>query len=158
MISAIRSSLFLLVLLLVVACNEKPFFDSYHHLNKGWHKDSIVHFDVSISDTSAHYGINVKLRHNAEYPYSNLWVFRRIASNLGTEYQDSANFILADPSGKWLGQGVGELKTVVRKYREEALRFRAPGIYTFYLQQGMRMDDLPGIEAVGLEVYKLEEE
>lgn len=158
MTDARRISLFLAIGLLLGACGKAPVFDQYHQMHNSWHKDSVISFTVAITDTSAPYGINVKLRHNAQYPFSNLYVFRKIESASGVEYQDTANFELADPSGKWLGHGVGELKTVVRRYRKEAVWFSTPGKYTFTLQQGMRVDALPGVEEIGLEVLKLDEE
>lgn len=158
MISAKEISLFLVIGLLLGACGNPPVFDQYQNTNNVWHKDSVLHFTVAITDTSAPYGISVKFRHNAQYPYANLYMFRKIESTTGIAYQDTVNFQLADASGKWLGSGIGELKTVIRRYRKEAVWFSAPGKYTFTLQHGMRVDNLPGIEQVGLEVVKLEEE
>lgn len=159
MTSAIKISAFFLAFILALAsCGKAPVFDEYVSTNNMWHKDSIVRFTVAITDTSVPYGINVKVRHNAQYPFANLYVFRSISSVAGIVYSDTANFTLADASGKWLGSGIGELKTVVRRYRKEAVWFSSPGKYTFNLQQGMRTETLPGIEQVGLEVIRIEEE
>lgn len=152
-----KASLIVFLAILVSGCNEAPLFDSFVSLNDGWQKDSILEFNVRITDAGQAYLVNVKMRHNGNYPYSNIYMFRKIESANGVEYQDTVNFVLADPTGKWLGSGVGELKTMVWTYRANALKFNEPGNYTFSLQQGMRTDVLPGIEDVGLEVIALNE-
>lgn len=155
---AIKNSLFALLLFGILACGKSPVYNHFVDVENLWFQDSVITFKVPIDDVSATYGINVLLRHNADYPFANLYMFRKIESADALIYQDTVNFQLADPSGKWLGSGIGELKTVARRYRNEAVRFSAPGTYTFYIQQGMRIDSLMGIDAVGLELFKIEEE
>lgn len=138
-----------------VACTNAPLADAFVPMPNGWHKDSVLQFPVKIADVNQAYRVNVKMRHNGDYPYANIYMFRKIESANGIEYQDTVNFALADPTGKWLGSGVGELKTMVWAYRADALKFNQPGNYVFSLAHGMRTDVLPGIENVGLEVIEI---
>ena len=152
-------------LLLIIAaafnlssCDERPYFEEYLKVDKnGWIADSSAQFQVQIDDTSSAYALVFNLRANDNYPYSNLYLFRKILSEESTEYADTAQLFLADAYGRWLGDGIGELKTFQRAYRREPLSFRKKGIYTFEFRQAMRTDALSGVEEVGLTVYKIED-
>jgi len=155
---AIRNSIFLLGTLALAACGNPRMYDSFKPINGAWHQDSVVQFVVPVADNEETYAVSVKLRHNADYPYSNLYMFRTISSVNGIEYQDTVNFTLADATGKWLGNGIGEVKTMVWPYSRRGLKFTNTGKYTFTLQQGMRDTLLEGIMDVGLEINQITEE
>lgn len=139
------------------SCEEQPFYESYLSIDSGkWQADSVARFEVDIEDTLSSYPIVINIRANADYPYSNLYLFRKIYSEVGLEYSDTAEFKMADAYGRWLGEGVGELKTFQRVFRKEPLRFRRAGTYRFELVQAMRQDPLIGIEDIGLTIYKNE--
>lgn len=143
----------------LVSCGKNPFYEEYAHVSdQGWYKDSIVRFTIDIQDTSTPYELEVHLRNNGNYPYSNIYLFRKIISDRGIEFSDTASFTLADSYGKWLGKGVGELKTNTWPYKSGALEFKHRGKYTFTFQQGMRTDYLKGVEDIGLGVYKIEQQ
>jgi len=114
----------------------------------------VARFEVEIEDTMSFYAVFFNLRANNNYPNSNLYLFRTIYSEEGIEYRDTANLTLADPYGRWLGEGVGDLKTFQRIYRKQPLRFAKPGTYTFEFVQAMRIDPLQGVEDIGLSIYK----
>jgi gliding motility-associated lipoprotein GldH len=124
-------------------CGPSPVFDSFQPLVMNGMQIAFLKFVVPIENVDDTYAVNVKMRHNANYPFANLYMFRKIKSNNGLEYQDTVNFIVADPRGKWLGKGVGEVKTMVWPYRANTIKFNTPGKYTFTLQQGMRQEALP---------------
>jgi len=133
-------------------------FDVFAPIKNGWHQDSIVQFTVPVKDTSMQYFVSMKIRHNADYAYENVYLFRTISSASGIEYQDTVDLILADETGKWLGEGVGEVKTMQWGYGRGALRFNNTGKYTFSLQQGMRDSVLVGIMDVGLSIEEIDEQ
>lgn len=143
------------VSLLLCSCQQKPYYENYLKVSEqGWHQDSAAIFEVEISDTTSSYAVIFNLRANGSYPYSNLYLFRTVSSEEGLEYQDTAQVILADQYGKWLGEGIGELKTFSRPFRAQALRFNRSGNYTFKFVQAMRDEYLRGVEDVGLTLYK----
>jgi gliding motility-associated lipoprotein GldH len=139
------------------SCDESPYFEEYLSVGeKGWQADSIASFQVEIEDTTCSYALVFNLRANDDYPYSNLYLFRKILSEESTEYADTAQIFLADAYGRWLGDGIGSLKTFQRPYRREPLSFRKKGEYTFEFSQAMRANALNGVEEVGLTIYKIE--
>lgn len=152
-----RASSLVFVFLLAAGCGKSPMYDASKALKVGWHSDSVLTFEVPVKDINSFYYVSMKVRHNADYPYQNLYLFRTISSATGLEYQDTVDLTLADDRGKWLGEGIGELKTMAFAYGRGELRFTNMGKYTFTIQQGMRDTLLPGITDVGLTIELIEE-
>ncbi len=152
-----NSFLILAVSVLAWACDPQPIYEEYVAVpGNEWVSDSTISFEIEIDDTSAVYQAVWYLRNNDNYEYSNIYLFRNVRSERGLEFADTAQFILADAYGKWLGKGIGELKTNTWPFKNGYLRFKHGGKYTFTLQQAMRTDRLKGVEDVGLGIYKLD--
>lgn len=117
-----------------------------------WHMDSVVRFEVPITDISATYRTIVYVRHSERYPYQNMWLF------VGNETQrDTIEFYLADDRGRWLGDrhnGIIEMPVLL----DENRLFSGPGTYVFEIQHGMRDTLLRGVTDIGLEVIRNGEE
>lgn len=155
--STLAAGWLLLLSIALSGCQEQPYYEQYQEVApSGWHKDSVKSFAVEIEDTTATYAVIFNLRANSQYPYSNLYLFRNIGSEAGKEYADTANLTLANAYGEWLGTGVGDLKTFSRPFRAQPLRFNRRGTFRFNFTQAMRRDTLPGVEDVGLTLYKQE--
>ncbi len=140
---------------LVASCSETPYFEEYVEIpNNEWHQDSSIFFTVDVDDTTSKFLIGLNLRNNNSYPYSNIFLFREIRSSRGIEFRDTAEFYLANAYGKWLGEGIGELKTNQWVFSKEGVRFRKKDTYTFSITQAMRTERLEGIEDVGITIFK----
>ncbi len=151
-----KIQLFAIIALIVSACNNRPFYEKYIAIeNRVWHADSIISFSINVKDTSSIYTIRLNLRNNSDYPYSNIFLFREITSSRGIEFKDTVEYFLADRYGKWTGRGIGELKTSSWPYKSGELRFNRSGIYKFSIQQAMRIDQLKGIEDIGITIYRI---
>lgn len=144
--------------LAALACQEGPLVQSVTSFSEDqWYQDSVVTVDVNVTDTQAVYRVSFKIRHTADYPYSNVYLFREIRSAHQTEYQDTVDVRLANEAGAWNGGGVGALKTLELPYRQAGLRFPKPGTYRFRFQHGMRDEPLVGIRDIALTIEKEEE-
>ena len=140
---------------LLSACSDNAWFDSYKEISEtGWSQDSVISFTIDITDTNAAYDARLLLRANADYPYSNLYIFREVESERGKELRDTVQYVLADRFGKWLGEGVGDLKTYEWAYWPRSVQFKHAGTYKFTIQQAMRDHSLAGVTQVGLSLYK----
>jgi gliding motility-associated lipoprotein GldH len=138
-------------MVLLTSCKDDAIFDQFVTLpEKGWHEDSVMTFSVEITDTVSRYEIFLTIRNTEDYPFSNLFLFREIETRNELQFRDTAQYLLADRFGKWLGKGLGALRTNTFIYKNQALRFTHMGVYTFTLQHGMREEWLPGITDVGL--------
>ncbi len=139
--------------ILFSACTDTAVYrDSAVFSAQEWHQDSAVTFQVEVTDTIGKYRILIDLRNNSNYPYSNLFLFRQIESKQGVEFADTAQYLLADRQGKWLGKGSGAIKSSTFSFKAQALRFTKMGTYTFTLQHGMRDIYLKGVEDIGLRI------
>lgn len=149
--------LLLIVGILASACGRTVVYEEYVEIpDRGWYKDSVISFEVEISDTSSGYDLMLYLRNNHNYPYSNIYFFRSVASDRGMEFGDTSEYLMADPYGKWLGKGTGSIRSHEWPYRESKVFFNKSGTYTFNIQHAMRTDYLEGVESIGLGVFKAE--
>lgn len=146
--------LFLLIVVSLTACDRTRVFESYHEIDsKGWSKDSVVTFKFNIKDTIQAHNLFINLRNKGNYPNSNIWLFLSVDSPDGTSLSDTIEFTLADPTGKWLGSGLGDLFDNQIIYRSNVY-FPQRGTYVFNIQHGMRSEMLEGIRDVGVRVEK----
>ena len=144
----------ILLIVGIVSCDRKRVFEAYKTLdNNGWNKDSVVIFDVALSDTIRNHNLYVNIRNKGTYPYSNLWLFLSVGSPDGKMITDTVEFSLAEASGRWKGSGIGDLHDNQILYKS-SVYFPHKGNYTFHIKQGMRDNVLPGIRDIGFRIEK----
>ena len=142
-------------LIIISSCDNSRIFEDYQSISEsGWHKDSLVIFNILIFDTLQNHNLLVNVRNDMTYKYSNLWLFIEIDQPGGVVLKDTFELSLAHPSGKWLGDGFGGFKTRQVMYRRNVY-FPASGNYKINVQHGMRDDKLAGISDIGFRVENL---
>jgi len=151
--------LFFIVLLFslgtIAGCDPGRIFDDYQTIKKGeWHRDSLVQFNFKIADTAATHNLYIGLRNRGDYSNQNIWLFVTVESPTGNRVADTVEYYLAEPSGKWLGKGIGDLYDCRFSYRDNVF-FPDTGNYKVSIRQGMRYDVLKGINDVGFRVEKI---
>jgi gliding motility-associated lipoprotein GldH len=155
-INPVLAAIFFIIPLLITACNNRDVFFQYSTLPvEGWHKDSLLVFDVPVTDSAATYNVYLYIRNSNSYPYQNFWFFTEKTTVQGSTVNDTIECYLADRRGKWLGSGAGalfEMPVVI----EQNISFERNGIYRYRITQGMREDILQGISDIGLRVEKNE--
>lgn len=145
-----------MVMLLIASCDENRVLDDYKAIPpSGWERDSLVDFNVDITNTSHKYNLYLNVRNKTSYSYSNLWLFVEIIEPDSTIKKDTTEIILADPDGKWLGEGFDGLKTHVKPFKSY-FTFDQAGVYNIKIQQGMRENNLKGINDIGFRIEKTE--
>ena len=150
-----RISPVLLVFMVLFSCQNKQVFEKYSPINEAiWHKDSLVVFNVPVSDTSRNHNLLLGVRNDIQYPFSNLWLFIDIAPPGGEAMTDTFEIVLASPSGEWLGQGMGGIKTRQVMFKRNVV-FSEPGNYRVSIRHGMRKKLLKGIHDIGFKVEKI---
>ena len=152
-----HSLMFLLIFFaaaLLFSCDPRTVFDNYSAIEPtGWNKDSVKVFQVPVKDSTVHHNIYINLRNRTSYSYNNIWLFIGISSPAGETIQDTVQFLLADPSGRWSGKGFGGVKDNRFLYRSNVY-FPHAGTYLFSVRHGMRQELLPGISDIGFRVEK----
>lgn len=111
--------------------------------------------EATIEDTSASYDLYINVRNAGTYSFSNLFLFLNTYTPDGALARDTIELVLADEQGQWKGDGMGDIWDN-RILFKRGQRFLLPGNYRFELEQGMRIDPLPGIMDAGVRIEKAE--
>ncbi|MDE5786077.1 MAG: gliding motility lipoprotein GldH [Duncaniella sp.] len=91
--------------------------------------------------------LSIAVRHDASYPYSNLWLEVAVARQGKNVSADTVNLTLCDPYGRWLGQGFGgsyQIEIPVAQY------VALDSLTTLRVRHIMRCDTIRGIDQVGI--------
>jgi gliding motility-associated lipoprotein GldH len=152
----IHSFIVVLVLVLLSSCNSNTVFSKYETFAENeWAAKNKVTFKIPVTDSVNLHNIYFMVRHAESYPYSNLFLFVSTKYPDGKVLSDTMELVLANQKGQWLGEGAGDLydyKVAVKKN----IRFAQKGNYEFSFEQGMRVDPLPLIMDLGIEIEKSE--
>jgi len=151
-----RLSGFLLVCLVfsLAGCEKRAVFDNNKTLpGDVWNSDQVIRFDVEIKDTVNIHKFYLNLRHKTNYRFANIFLFINTTYPDGNEARDTVECILADPSGKWLGKGISNIRDCQVLLRR-GLRFPQNGTYIFEFEQAMREPELTGVMDIGMRIVK----
>jgi gliding motility-associated lipoprotein GldH len=139
-------------LILLLSCDSSRVFEVNKRIENGaWSSQRAMHFEVQIQDTVSPHNIFINLRNSGNYGYSNLFLFVETTAPSGQSLVDTLECYLADETGKWYGNGLGNIYFLQVPFKQNVI-FPLTGIYTFDVVQAMRTDPLEGIEDVGLRV------
>ena len=150
-----RVGLFLPVIFMFFAsCDSGTIYDNNKSLpDDVWKSGKIIRFDVDLEDTVSVCKFYLNVRHNTSYRYANLFLFINTTFPDGEEARDTVEIILADPSGKWLGKGISNIRDNQVLLRR-GLRFPRKGTYVFEFEQAMREPELEGILDIGMRIAR----
>ena len=135
-----RNSVLLLVfgfMFLSVSCDSKRIYDEYKSVPNGWNKDSIISFTLHPPDSIKPYNLFVNLRNTSQYKYSNIYLIVEMVFPHGKTIKDTLEYRMADPSGKFLGSGIMDVKENKLWYKENVI-FNETGDYIVNIQHAMR--------------------
>lgn len=119
----------------------------------GWSVSDSLLFDVEITDTLTAMNFLLNLRHNDDYPYSNIYFFVNTVYPSKHYSRDTIEILLAGKDGQWYGKGFGKLKEVQIMLKDR-VTFPMKGVYTFSFVQAMREEKLQGVEDLGIKIEK----
>ena len=144
----------LIFFLILVGCNKKRVFEEHKSFEKQpWNSDSGIVFKHTIKDTITKNQIEIKLRHTVDYEFQNIFLF------IKAEKQDTVEIKLANKEGRWLGRGVGNIRSIDFLYKKHK-RFFKKGVLSIEVQQAMRygklekIQNLKHIESIGICIEK----
>jgi gliding motility-associated lipoprotein GldH len=145
----------LLALLVFAACDSKRVYDKFESIEENsWKYEDLKNFEFEIQDTSLSYQFYIQTRNTSAYNYSNFYMLLTLETPKGDSSEERMNFLLADETGKWLGDGSNGLYTCKIKVKD-TLKFSEIGTYKATLKQDMRDNPLLGIADVGVRIEKL---
>jgi len=153
--------LFSIVVTGLFSCSNNMKFDQYQSIeNDRWHKDSIISFIVESNDTISKNNININIRNNKEYEFSNLFLIVGIRFPNNYQIVDTLEYEMTTPEGHFLGTGFADIKENKLEYKTN-VAFPVKGEYKISVQQAMRKTKdidglvyLNGITDVGVQIEK----
>lgn len=143
-----------ILLLGIYSCDPNRIYDTSTSLyNESWHKDTFLLFEVPVTDTLQAYNMYINNRITGQYGYENMYLF--ITTKLPNQVivRDTLECILAEPNGRWLGKGFGNIWTNRIPYKKQ-FRFPFQGTYVFQLEQAMREEELKHVVDAGIRIEK----
>ena len=151
---------FIILMLGVISCDSSQVFDEYKTIENTWHKDAVVSFNFDSTDTIKPYNLFVNIRNTSKFKYSNLFLVVDINFPNGKTLKDTLEYLMAKPSGEFLGTGFTNVKAN-KLWFKEGFIFSESGDYVINIQQAMRkngsvkgVENLEGITDVGFRVEK----
>lgn len=132
------------------SCNNDVVFEHLQEVEvTGWDYKKPVNFTFTAPDTTENYNLIFDVRITPDYAYQNLWLFIETTEPDGYTHVDSINCPMAFPDGRWIGSGLGDLiDTPILIHRN--FKFTKEGEYTLKIKHGMRHDNLPYIQNLGV--------
>lgn len=148
---------FLLLLFFVLtSCDRTVVFEDNVKLPENrWEQGNVITLKADIQDTIQAHNLYINVRNAGGYQFSNLFLFFTTETPSGQRERDTVELTLADPSGKWLGDGMGDIYDN-RILFKRSFRFPEKGEYTFRLEQAMRVDPLPQIMDAGIRIERVD--
>ena len=145
----------IVVLISLSSCDRNVVFEDNVKLPENrWEQKNAVQFTVDIQDTITPHNLYINLRNAGGYQFSNIFLFFTTTSPSGKMERDTLELTLADASGKWLGDGMGDIWDN-RQLFKSGFRFPESGKYIFQLEQAMLIDQLPQIMDAGIRIEKM---
>lgn len=149
--------LFLTAAFFAVSCNRGRIYSERIDIpDMTWDMNNIAKFEVPVEDIDSPYDIKVELRTVDFYQFSNLYLFFRTETPSKKAAADTLECMLYDDKGNSLSNAkmrFGELEDYEFPFKE-SIKFPEKGVYTFYIQHGMRLEQLPFVKEIGLTVEK----
>ena len=143
------------LLIIISSCDPHRVYEKNIPIDpNGWPVGEEVLFEVPVNDSLMLHNFYINLRHTENYKFSNLYLFIDTYFPGGSQARDTIELILADNTGKWYGKGFGKIKEYQVLIRQ-AVTFPVTGIYNIRIAQGMREENLEGVEDVGIRIERM---
>ena len=147
--------LLLSMLTTLVSCDSSTVFEENLRVKSAvWERNEKAFFEFDITDSTAIYDLYLNFRHGGDYPYQNIYLFIESRSPSGQIAKDTAQMILANNKGRWMGKGIGDIFDYQFRFKRGPL-FPEEGKYYFEIEQAMRDESLESVTDIGIAVKKV---
>lgn len=144
----------LFCIVIFTSCDSTVEFEENKVIDKAtWKASEPAHFEFEMKDTLTLHNFYVNLRNGENYAYSNIFFFIEMEFPNGKKSIDTVECFLADPTGKWLGKGAGDIYDNRFLY-QHGKQFPIAGRYKIDIYQGMRVEELEGVYDVGFRLSR----
>jgi gliding motility-associated lipoprotein GldH len=137
---------------LLSACGNGPVSSDNATVDPaGWRASDTVRLTFDVAQPEHRHDLQFGLRHNGDYPFSNLYLFVRLTYPNGRTLTDTLACPLAGPDGRWYGKGGNWIDHRIGYKRGVA--FPLAGTYRLDVVHAMRRNPLPGISDVRFAMF-----
>jgi gliding motility-associated lipoprotein GldH len=146
-------SIFMSVVLL--ACETKPFFSEKKMIDpRGWAYTDTLDFSFQVTDTSKRYEMDLQVEWADSFKHQNLYL------KLGTKFPEGKYLQVVRPYDLFDAQGLSLGKcssgTCAADFvMQEKTKFSAVGEYHFTVAQYTRVEQLTGVQSIGLHITEI---
>ncbi len=138
----------------IASCGQKTFFEEKKPIPGGvWTYRDTLDFTFTVTDTTELYDMYVDFEHADTFSNQNIYTKLYTRFPDGKRLSRSRSFDLFNAQGESGGRCSGGT-CHMRSLLQNNAYFNRPGDYVITLEQFMRHDSLPGIEAVGLVIER----
>ena len=142
-------------LVLLFGCGKSYFFSEITSIpEQTWTYANIPAYEIDIEDINAKYNLLLDITHDAYFPYQNIYIKFHATDPAGRETITQVSVDLANKGGIWFGDCDDEW-CQLEGFLQKNLKFSEAGKYIFKLEQYMRVENLEGIQSIGLKVEKI---
>lgn len=141
----------------LVGCGQKPdFTETIVFAENVWADGNNLAFEFDISDSVAVFDMNLVVNLNREvYPYQNLYVKVITSFPSGEQHDQILSLNLFSRIGYAEGSCRGEICEVPITIQQNIF-FPEKGLYKLELLPWMRMDTIPGVHSIRLDIFEAE--
>lgn len=144
---------FLFIIFIWISCNTNFIINESKAINNPWKSKNTIGFEFQIPDTISSYSFYMSVRNSTDYNYRNIYFFIHTIFPDGYLSKDTVECILANVRGKWVGNGIGDVKESSHLISNH-VHFPRSGLYKIEIEQAMRTNNLTGIRDVGIKIVK----
>jgi len=143
---------FSMLLLSMYGCHTDNLVDTNQEMpQRNWSSVNKVKAIVEIKDLAKKYNLRFKVRHTADYRYSNIFILMQLSAPGQPKITRRYEYKLAEADGQWLGNGSGNLYDYSLPLLS-GFHFPKTGSYTIEIEQNMRDNPLKEISDAGITV------
>lgn len=118
-----------------------------------WSKNDTLYFDIdsSLINVNKKYDVFIEIINSTDYQYQNIWLYTSDNFDSDSFKRSEKQYLLADSTGKWYGDGFGQLYQLSLPYKKN-ISFSDKKNYQLKIVHGMIDEPLTGIEKIGVRI------
>lgn len=133
-------------------CNTNNLIDTNDNMpQRNWSYVNKIKALAAVKDPAKAYNLKFKLRHTADYRYSNIFILMHISGPGLPKVTRRYEYKLAESDGQWLGKGSGNLYNYTLTLLSD-FHFPQAGDYHIEIEQNMRDNPLKEVSDAGITV------
>ena len=136
-----------LIMLIGTACKQDVLSSAEWTMkDHQWKADDHKSFTLEATDTTTVYAMEVTIKHDANYPYQNLYIKTETVFPSGRLVESVSSLEMMSPDGHWAGDCSGQTCSLSLPLQKR-FTFPETGVYTWTVMPYMRVDTVKGIQS-----------